>query len=207
MILPRAFYARDTVEVARDLVGQILVRRTPEGVTAGRIVETEAYLGERDPAAHSYRGRTERVRVQYGPAGCVYVYLVYGMHWCLNFTSGPRGVPEVVLLRALEPVEGLDLMAARRGTDRETDLCSGPGKLCRAMAVGREQYGADLCREADGLWVEAGEPAETDASPRIGVDYAGAAAAWPLRFTARGSRFLSKPPAPVPGSGFDRKNS
>ena len=194
MILPRAFYERDTVTVARDLVGQILIRRTQEGICAGRIVETEAYLGERDPAAHSYRGRTERVRVQFGPAGHAYVYLIYGMYWCLNFTSGPAGVPEVVLLRALEPISGLKLMSARRGTDRDTALCSGPGKLCRAMAVGREQYGADLCREQDGLWVEAGESLATDTSPRIGVDYAGEAAAWPLRFTARGSRFLSRPP-------------
>ena len=197
MILSRGFFERDTVEVAQDLVGRILVRRTPEGVTAGRIVETEAYLGMRDPAAHSYRGRTERVRVQYGPAGCAYVYLIYGMYWCLNCTSGPPGVPEVVLLRALEPVEGLKLMSDRRGTECETALCSGPGRLCRAMSVGREQYGADLCMEASGLWIEAGEPLETDTSPRIGVDYAGDAALWPLRFTARGSRFLSKPPRSV----------
>jgi len=192
MILERSFYERDTVQVAKELVGQILVRRTPEGETGGVIVETEAYLGKIDPAAHSYKGSADRVRVQYGPAGCAYVYLIYGMHWCFNITSGPYGVPEAVLIRALEPVDGLSLMAQRRGTDKPLQLCSGPGKLCRAMAIGRAQYGADLCSREDGLWLEAGKTLDTEATPRIGVDYAGEASLWPLRFVAKETRYSSK---------------
>ena len=192
MILPRAFYERDTVLTARELVGQILVRRTPEGETRGIIVETEAYLGKKDPAAHSYKSAIDRVRVQYGPAGCSYVYLIYGMHWCFNITSGPEGVPEAILIRALEPVDGLALMAARRGTEKLMQLCSGPGKLCKAMAIGKAQYGSDLCSEESGLWLEEGKCLPTEATPRIGVDYAGEAALWPLRFVAAESKFLSK---------------
>ena len=192
MILPREFYERDTVQVAKELVGQILVRNTPEGETRGVIVETEAYLGKIDPAAHSYKSALDRVRVQYGPAGCAYVYLIYGMHWCFNITSGPAGIPEAILIRALEPLSGLELMAARRGTDKPLQLCSGPGKLCRAMEIGKAQYGADLCSRESGLWLEAGKVLETYATPRIGVDYAGEAALWPLRFVAKDSKCSSK---------------
>ena len=192
MILPREFYERDTVQVARELVGQVLVRRTPEGETKGIIVETEAYLGKADPAAHSYKSAVDRVRVQYGPAGCAYVYLIYGMYWCFNITSGPLGVPEAILVRALEPVSGVELMAARRGTDKLLNLCSGPGKLCKAMEIGKMQYGADLCSEESGLWLEEGKCLPAEATPRIGVDYAGEAALWPLRFVAAESKFLSK---------------
>jgi DNA-3-methyladenine glycosylase len=193
MILERGFYQKDTLEVARALLGQILVRRTPEGETRGIIVETEAYLGEADPAAHSYRGKSDRVRVQYGPAGCAYVYLIYGMYNCLNITTGPLGRPEVVLLRALEPCGGFALMQRRRRTERRKALCSGPGKLCMAMDITRELYGADLCGQTDGLWVEQGQPPEAVAtSPRINIDYAGAAKDWPWRFTIRGNPYISK---------------
>ena len=115
MILPREFYERDTLTVARDLLGQVLVRQTEEGTASGVIVETEAYLGTQDDAAHSYRGKSERVRVQFGPAGCAYIYMIYGMYYCLNITTGPPGIPEVVLLRALEPLAGVGLMQKRRG--------------------------------------------------------------------------------------------
>ena len=192
MILPRSFYTRDTELVAQELLGQVLVRRTPEGETRGIIVETEAYLGKKDPVAHSYKSALDRVRVQYGQAGCAYVYLIYGMHWCFNITSGPEGVPESVLIRALEPVDGFSLMAERRGTDKIRQLCSGPGKLCKAMAIGKAHYGADLCSEENGLWLEEGKCLPFEATPRIGVDYAGEAALWPLRFVAAESKFLSK---------------
>ena len=193
MILPRAFYERDTLTVARELLGHVLVHRTEEGTTGGVIVETEAYLGPLDDAAHSYKGRSARVRVQYGPAGCAYIYMIYGIHFCLNITSGPPGVPEVVLLRALEPVTGLDLMRRRRGTDRLQSLCSGPGKLCRALDIGTGLYGADLC--ADGaLYVErGGNPGAVSSSKRIGIDYAVNTRDMPWRFTVTGSRFLSRP--------------
>ena len=193
MILFREFYEENTLTVARRLLGQYLVRQTEQGITCGRIVETEAYLGSADPAAHSYRGKTPRVNVQYGPAGHAYIYLIYGMYFCMNITTGPLGAPEVVLLRALEPVSGIDLMRRRRKTDALKNLCSGPGKLCMAMDIDRSLYGCDLCSCASGLYLMPGdEPEEIEATPRIGIDYAGAAAAFPWRFTVRGSQFLSK---------------
>ncbi len=193
MILPRAFYERDTLEVASGLLGQVLVRETSEGTARGVIVETEAYLGERDDAAHSYKGKSERVRVQYGPAGLAYIYMIYGIYHCLNITSGPAGAPEVVLIRALEPAGGLELMKKRRGTDRLENLCSGPGKLCMALDIGRELYGADLC-EKGGLYIESGgTPARISTSKRIGIDYAVSSRDMPWRFCAAGSQFLSRP--------------
>jgi DNA-3-methyladenine glycosylase len=193
MILPRAFYERETLTVARELLGHVLVRETSEGITRGVIVETEAYLGERDDAAHSYRGKSDRVRVQYGLSGCAYIYMIYGMHYCLNITSGPPGVPEVVLIRALEPLSGVDLMIKRRGTDKLKNLCSGPGKLCRAFDIGRELYGTDLCREG-ALYLEFGNiPAKTSSSKRINIDYAVLTRDMPWRFTIPGNSFVSKP--------------
>ena len=193
MILPRAFYERDTLEVASGLLGQVLFRETAEGTVRGVIVETEAYLGERDDAAHSYKGRSERVRVQFGPAGMAYIYMIYGMYYCLNITSGPPGAPEVVLIRALEPVDGLELMKKRRRTDKLSNLCSGPGKLCMAFDIGRTLYGADLC-EKGGLYLEyGGTRPGISTSKRIGIDYAVSSRDMPWRFTITGSKFLSRP--------------
>ncbi len=193
MILPRSFYDRDTLEVAEGLLGQVLVRETPEGTVRGVIVETEAYLGERDDAAHSYKRKSERVRVQYGPAGMAYIYMIYGMYYCLNITSSPPGDPEVVLIRALEPADGLALMGKRRGTDKLKNLCSGPGKLCMAFDIGKTLYGADLCRKGP-LFVErGGTPAGVSTSKRIGIDYAASSRDMPWRFTVTGSGFLSRP--------------
>lgn len=194
MRLTRDFFERDTLTVARELLGSVLWRDTPQGVVAGRIVETEAYLGERDPAAHTYKGKSERTAVLYEDKGCAYVYLIYGMYHCLNLTSGARGVPECVLIRALEPIEGLSLMQQRRGQTAVQKLCSGPGKLCRALSLTREQNGADLVKSDGGLWIERGAAVEAVASPRVNIDYAGDAAAWPWRFTEKGSRFLSQKP-------------
>lgn len=191
MIIPREFYARDTLVVARELLGQILVRETDEGVYRGIIVETEAYLGEKDDAAHSYKGKSARVRVQYGPAGMAYIYMIYGMYNCLNITTGPQGVPEVVLIRALEPVAGVERMKKNRRTDRAHQLCSGPGKLCMAMTIDRSLYGVDLCASGP-LYLEYGAtPSETAVSKRIGIDYATECRDALWRFTITGNLYIS----------------
>ncbi len=194
MKLERDFYLRSGLEVARDLIGKQLVRKTPEGVARGIIVETEAYLGPADAAAHSYKRQTKRTNVQYGPGGFAYVYVIYGMHVCMNIVANREQVPEAVLLRALEPVDGLELMRERRRRQREKDLCSGPGKLCQAMGITMADYGADLC--GGDLYVEdVGFPVPSvTAGKRINVDYAGEAAGYPWRFMLTDSRFLSVPP-------------
>ncbi|HPQ16632.1 MAG TPA: DNA-3-methyladenine glycosylase, partial [Bryobacteraceae bacterium] len=139
--LPREFYARDTVEVARDLLGTILIH---EGA-AGRIVETEAYLGPEDLAAHASRGVTNRTRVLFGPPGHAYVYFIYGKHECLNLVAQPEGTPGCVLIRALEPLAGIAEMKKRRPAARSIeDLASGPGKLTAALNITRRHYGADV---------------------------------------------------------------
>lgn len=191
MILPRSFFERDTLTVARELLGHILVRKTAEGETRGIIVETEGYLGEMDDAAHSYKGKSERVRVQYGPAGMAYIYMIYGIYNCLNITTGPQGVPEVVLIRALEPLSGIELMKKRRRTDKPMSLCSGPGKLCMAMDIDRSLYGADLC-DGGPLCIEYGQaPVKTEASKRIGIDYALLCREKLWRFTVSGNFYVS----------------
>ncbi|MCL2166829.1 MAG: DNA-3-methyladenine glycosylase, partial [Clostridiales bacterium] len=182
--LDRAFFLRDTITVARDLLGRILVRRAKEGLTAGRIVETEAYCGVSDAACHSAKGdRQGRVAVMYGEGGFAYVYLIYGMYCCMNVVTRPAGEPEAILIRALEPLEGLALMAERRNLkdwaeDRQLRaLCSGPGKLCQAMAIDRRCYGLDLL--GDELYLLEGRPIaaeETGTTARVNVRYAGEAA-------------------------------
>lgn len=174
--LPRSFYSRPTVEVARDLLGKLLVHAG----CAGRIVEVEAYLGEQDRAAHAWRGRTQRTSVLYGPPGHAYVYLIYGMYECLNLVAEPPGSPGCVLLRALEPVLGLEAMRRVRPHERRPEkLCSGPGKLTLAMGINRQHYGADVTRGRLTVrdWTP---PAETiGISGRIGIRHC---ADWPLRF-------------------------
>ena len=173
--------------MARDCLGKILVH----GNTAGRIVETEAYLGVDDRAAHAWRGITNRTRILFGPAGHAYVYFIYGMYECLNFVAEEEGQAGCVLIRALEPVAGLALMRRRRPTaKRVEDLASGPGKLTLAMGITRRQNGADLTR--GGLQVrrerkEAGF--EIEVTRRIGITHC---ADWPLRFTIAGNRFVSR---------------
>jgi DNA-3-methyladenine glycosylase len=196
--LPRSFYLQPTLTVARALLGKVLVHETPEGVAAGRIVEVEAYRGPEDLAAHSRGGhRSARNETMYGPPGHAYVYFVYGMHHCLNVVTRPREVPEAVLLRALEPLAGLDLMRRRRGLLAPAPawrLCRGPGALCRALSVTRVHDGTDLLAGPLRLLDAAALPAAAIArTPRIGVDYAGAHAARPWRFFVRGSRSVSGP--------------
>ena len=180
MPLPREFYARPTIEVARGLLGKLLVH----GETSGIIIETEAYLGGEDLASHSAAGITDRTRVIFGPPGYAYVYLSYGIHECLNVVAEPDGIPGCVLIRALEPVSGLDIMRARRPAARNTlDLTSGPGKLTRALSITRAHYGADLtCGDLYIDGVPASEPREIQVTPRIGLTKC---ADLPLRFLTR----------------------
>ncbi len=179
--LPREFYARDTQQVARALLGRWLVHRVEGQCRVGRIVETEAYLGPGDLAAHTARGPTPRTRAMFGPPGHAYVYLIYGMHHCMNVVTGPEGSGTAVLLRALEPVVNLD------------GACNGPGRLCRAMGIDRSHYGQDLVGEE--LFIA--QPPEDAhftiaSSARIGVDYAGEWAAKPLRFYIQGNPCVSR---------------
>jgi DNA-3-methyladenine glycosylase len=192
--LPRSFYARPVLAVARDVIGKLLVHDTPEGRVAGRIVESEAYRGPEDRAAHSYGGRrTARTEVMFGPPGYAYVFFVYGMHHQMNLVTTEDGAPHAVLLRAVEPLVGLELMATRRGlpaTDR--NLTNGPGKLCQAFGIDRGHYGLDLCEAR--LFLAEGPRGRVLRSPRVGVDYAGVWAERPWRFYEHENPWVSRAP-------------
>lgn len=184
--------------LARDLLGRILVHELPEGRVAGRIVEVEAYRGPADLAAHTARGRrTARNEVMWGPAGHAYVYFVYGMHYCANVVAAGEGAPEAVLIRAVEPLEGVGILRARRGgAHPDPRLAAGPANLCRAFGIDRERNGTDLlCGPLTILPGRAVPPARRARTPRIGVDYAGEWALRPWRFIVKGSPSLSGPPA------------
>lgn len=196
--LSSSFYRRPAETVARDLLGRFLVRELDGERLVLRLVETEAYLGAPDRASHAWDGRrTARNESLYLAGGHAYVYMIYGLHFCLNAVTGEAGVGSAVLLRAGEPVGGEERMRENRGWTRVPkpgDLAGGPGKLCQALGIGRELDGVLLDRPP--LFIATGEPAaeaEIVASPRIGVDYAGEAALWPLRFSLRGHRHVSKP--------------
>lgn len=198
--LPREWYARPTTDVARDLLGAWLVSHDDTGTTAVRIVETEAYGGPDDLASHARAGLTRRTAPMFGPPGHAYVYLIYGMHECLNVVSESDGRAGAVLLRAGEPVLGAELMRRRRGrpADGPHMLAAGPARLCQALGVDRTLNGHDLARGRR-LWIAlpAGEPgipgAAVTAGPRVGVGYAGEWAARPWRFHVRGHRSVSRP--------------
>ncbi len=197
--LPREFYARAVLTVARECIGKILVHRTLAGEAAGRIVEAEAYRGPRDLAAHSARGLTKRTAAMFGPPGFAYVYLLYGVSWAINLVAAAEGDPHAVLIRALEPVRGIELMARRRGKPaRSRELTNGPGKLAQALAIAGAQYGQDLCDSGlcdDALFLEeAGYRPAIGRSPRINVGYAGSWALKPWRFYERGNRHVSVAP-------------
>ncbi len=211
MKLTRDFYNRDAHAVAKDLLGKLLVRKTTEGTVKGRIVEVEVYKGTVDSgdlACHAFpMKRTSRTEILFGEAGHAYIYLIYGMYSCLNLVCNEVDVPECVLIRALEPVEGLELMQVRRKQQKSYALCSGPGKLCQALALTRLENALDLCGEE--LYVE--EDAENirsntskndaeytsadkyflTADKRINIDYAGEAKDFLWRYTIAGHPFLS----------------
>lgn len=191
-----ADFARDAQQVARSLLGATLVRVCDDGERlAGTIIETEAYLGGDDLASHSAGGRrTARNESMFGPGGLAYVYFVYGMHHCFNVVTGRAGEGQAVLIRALEPTEGIDRMRAHRGGRGDRELCSGPAKLCKALGLTRQHDGVDL-RESSTLFVVSGGPIADEAvgrSARIGVDYAGGWAAAELRFFVLNHPHLSR---------------
>jgi DNA-3-methyladenine glycosylase len=195
------FFARDTRIVARELLGAVLECRGPDGVVSGRIVETEAYLGEHDAACHAASGRTSRTDPLYGRPGTAYVYFIYGMHWCVNAVTRDEGMPSAVLIRALEPIDGVPLMRDRRQrARRDTDLTNGPAKLCEALGIDDRFNRASLRRSP--LRVIAGDgvaDSRVSVTPRIGIREA---ADWPLRFFVADSPFVSRTPAHFPRRSF-----
>lgn len=194
-LLSPEVYAADGITLARRLLGCRLVHETPEGAAGGVIVETEAYMGLSDDAAHSYRGRPGgRVNVQYGPGGFAYIYLIYGMHSCMNVVANGKDIPEAVLIRALRPDQGLELMYRRRPKAKnDRQLCAGPGRLCAALDITRAQYGLSLRGPELSIFDRPAEPPIT-ASRRIGVDYAVRCRDKLWRFTITGDPFVSRKP-------------
>ena len=192
MKLPRTFYRQPTEEVAQQLLGKFLIHRHGATTLTGRIVATEAYLGPHDLACHASKGRTKRTEVMFGPAGHAYVYFIYGFYNMLNLVTEAKDFPAAVLIRAVEPVRGIERMKQNRKSDLLHNLASGPGKLCQAFAIDRSLNGADVCAKV--LYLEdRGEPLPRfAATPRIGVDYAGKWKDKPLRFVVRDSKFVSK---------------
>jgi DNA-3-methyladenine glycosylase len=183
------FFNKSVAELARDLLGCELVYRSPQGTTAGIIVETEAYHQD-DEASHSYRGSTNRTRAMFGPPGYTYIYFTYGMHWCLNITAESIGVGAAALIRALEPTHGIQLMKRRRSRDSIYDLCSGPSKLVQAMGITKSDYGKPVFRGKFQLYPRS-EAANlnTRSGPRIGISKAHNK---PWRFWIEGNPFISR---------------
>ena len=192
MKLARSFYEQSTVDVAKQLLGKYLVRKHPDGDSIGRIVEAEAYIGPQDLACHASKGRTKRTEVMFGAAGHAYVYFIYGMYNMLNLVTEAKDYPAAVLIRAVEPVMGVEMMKQRRRSDALSNLASGPGKICQAFDIDRTLDGADLCGKI--LYIEdRGEPPPRfHATPRIGVQYAGQWKDKPFRFLVRDCEFVSK---------------
>ena len=191
-ILPRDFYARDTEIVAREMLGTILECRTKSGAASGIIVETEAYVGEHDPACHAAAGLTRRTAPLYARPGIAYVYFIYGVHWCFNAVTRDEGLPSAVLVRAVEPLTGLAVMQSRRGEKvRGHNLTNGPGKLCAALGIDGSLNGVSLQRGS--LLIREGSRVRDDdvvVGPRIGITKA---ADWPLRYYLKGNPWVSKP--------------
>ncbi len=206
MILPRTFYSRPTVSVARDLLAQNHTHETPEGKASGLIVEVEAYLPKRDPGCHAARGLTPRNQPMFGPPGRAYVYFCYGNHYLFNIVTEKEGVPGAVLIRSLEPVEGQGLMAKRRGGFPPTgkNLTNGPGKLAQALKISRSHNGMDLCQRP--LYVRrAKRRGKIGVTTRIGLTEG---SELPLRFYLEGTDYLSvKPGLDRPSPGMKKKQS
>jgi len=194
--LCRSFYQRNALTVAKELLGKILVHNSPQGKTSGKIVETEAYLGIEDPASHAYkRERTPRTEIQYKEGGYVYIYQIYGMYFCLNVVTGKINQPHSVHIRALEPLEGIELMLKRRGINSSKTskgFANGPAKLCQAMGIDKNLYGENLTK--NNLFICSGETvkeSQIQSAPRIGIDYAGEAKHYPWRFYIKGNIYIS----------------
>ena len=202
MKLERSFYERNTLIVAKELLGRVLVHITPEGVTRGRIVETEAYMGPEDKGAHSYKNRhTPRMDPLYKTGGFAYIYQLHGYNYCINVVTQEEGIPQAVLIRALEPIEGLELMARRRKIDisdsrksKLKNLTNGPSKLCQAMNINTSLNGIDLCGDEVFITSQAGLRNNEDivAAPRIHIDYAEEYRDKLWRFLLKGNAFVSK---------------
>jgi len=192
-ILPTSFYARETEIVAREMLGAVLECRTEQGIASGIIVETEAYLGEHDLACHAVVGRTARTAHLYGPPGIAYVYFIYGMYWCFNAVTRAEGLPSAVLVRALEPLDGIDLMRKRRPRAKHTgELTNGPGKLCAALGITGTMNGLTLLRKP--IVIREGEQVaegDIEITTRIGIAPE-RSADWPLRWIVKDNRFVSK---------------
>jgi DNA-3-methyladenine glycosylase len=190
-VLPRAFYERETEIVAREMLGTVLECETDDGIASGIIVETEAYLGEHDLACHAAAGRTARTEALYGSPGTSYVYFIYGMYWCFNAVTRAEGSPSAVLVRAIEPLDGIALMHKRRPRVKsEVDLTNGPGKLCTALGITGSMSTQSLQQRP--LVIREGEPVADDSvevTTRIGITRC---ADWPLRWIVRGNRYVSK---------------
>ena len=185
MKLQREFYRQSALVVARELIGKKLICHTIEGITGGIIIEAEAYMGAIDAAAHSYKNRrTKRTEAMFSDGGHAYIYLIYGMYLCFNVSANLKDVPEAVLIRALEPTDGIELMQRRRNKQSLKDLCSGPGKLTQAMGITMAHYNIDLCD--DELYIETIDLIpKVEATKRINIDYAGEAADYLWRFILR----------------------
>ncbi|MGE5519513.1 MAG: DNA-3-methyladenine glycosylase [Candidatus Dadabacteria bacterium] len=194
--LPLSFYLRnDVVQISRDLLGKVLVTNFNGERTSGRIVETEAYEGEKDRASHAYRGMTPRTEVMFGEGGRAYVYLCYGIHQMFNIVTSKAGTPHAILIRGVEPLEGIDIMLLRTGKKQlDTTLTSGPGKVGKAFGFHTSQCGLlinskDLFIADDGFEIP---DSLIVSSPRIGVDYAGEHAEWHYRFYLKGNKYVSR---------------
>lgn len=189
--LPREFYDRDPADVARELLGKRVFLETAQGLCGGRIVEVEAYLSQRDSACHAHRGRTKKNASMFGPPGHAYVYMIHA-RWCLNAVTQGEGIASAILIRALEPLDGIVDMQTRRGTDKLFDLCRGPARLCQALGITRDQDGLDLTLGRE-LWIGGDPefvltPRQIIRSPRIGVSSAQSRL---LRYSVADSRFVS----------------
>ncbi len=190
MILPVSFYSRSTLKVLDDLIGKVLVRKSEEGLTSGVIVEAEAYTGEDDPASYAFSGRTKRSEIMYGPPGRAFVHFTYGMHHMLNLVTEREEFPAAILIRALEPREGISLMKKRRQTEELINLCSGPAKICQAFGIDRSHNGLSLSSSRSAIFIKEGEKRKEELiwTSRIGIGE-GKERLW--RAYLKGSPFIS----------------
>lgn len=194
MKLERDFYTRDTLIVAKELLGKLLVRNSPEGIVKGKIVEVEAYVGSIDKACHAYNDlRSKRTEIMYKNGGHAYVFMIYGMYSCMNVVTNKENLGEAVLIRALEPIDGIELMKKRRNTEKTKNLTNGPGKLCKALDITKELSGTDLCSNT--LYIEDYETISEEniiSSKRINIEYAEEAKDFLWRFTIKDNPFISQ---------------